>query len=75
MHARGFVVVLAARDQPRTDDSIVLVDCPHTLAGALIIGVIQVVLVLQGLRTEWQYLIAGMIVLGVIALQTQGTRD
>jgi ribose/xylose/arabinose/galactoside ABC-type transport system permease subunit len=47
----------------------------RTLAGAMIIGVIQVVLVLQGLRTEWQYLIAGLIVLGVIALQTQGTRD
>ena len=47
----------------------------RTLAGAMIIGVIQVVLVLQGLRTEWQYLIAGLIVLGVIALQTQGMRD
>ena len=35
----------------------------------------QVVLVLQGLRTEWQYLIAGLVVLGVIALQTSGTRD
>ena len=47
----------------------------RTVAGALIIGVIQVVLVLQGLRTEWQYLIAGLVVLGVIALQTSGTRD
>ena len=47
----------------------------RTLAGAIVIGVIQVVLVLQGLRSEWQYLIAGLIVLGVIALQTQGTRD
>ena len=47
----------------------------RTLAGALIIGVIQVVLVLQGLRTEWQYLIAGLVVLGVIALKTSGTRD
>ena len=47
----------------------------RTLAGALIIGVIQVVLVLQGLRTEWQYLIAGLVVLGVLALQTSGTRD
>src|SRR5262249_34442411 len=47
----------------------------RTFAGALIIGIIQVVLVLRGLRTEWQYLIAGVIVLGVIALQTQGTRD
>jgi ribose/xylose/arabinose/galactoside ABC-type transport system permease subunit len=47
----------------------------RTLAGAIVIGVIQVVLVLQGLRTEWQYLIAGLIVLGVIALQTPGTRD
>ena len=41
----------------------------------VVIGIIQVVLVLQGLRTEWQYLIAGLIVLGVIALQTQGRRD
>jgi ribose/xylose/arabinose/galactoside ABC-type transport system permease subunit len=47
----------------------------RTLAGAIIIGIIQVVLVLRGLRSEWQYLIAGLIVLGVIALQTQGTRD
>jgi len=47
----------------------------RTVAGALIIGVIQVVLVLQCLRTEWQYLIAGLVVLGVIALQTPGTRD
>jgi ribose/xylose/arabinose/galactoside ABC-type transport system permease subunit len=47
----------------------------RTVACALIIGVIQVVLVLQGLRTEWQYLIAGLVVLGVIALQTSGTRD
>jgi ribose/xylose/arabinose/galactoside ABC-type transport system permease subunit len=47
----------------------------RTLVGAIVIGVIQVVLVLQGLRTEWQYLIAGLIVLGVIALQTPGTRD
>jgi ribose/xylose/arabinose/galactoside ABC-type transport system permease subunit len=47
----------------------------RTLAGALVIGIIQVVLVLQGLRTEWQYLIAGLIVLGVIALQTQGRRE
>ena len=47
----------------------------RTVAGAIIIGVIQVVLVLQGLRTEWQYLIAGLVVLGVIALQTPGTRD
>ena len=47
----------------------------RTVAGALIIGVIQVVLVLQGLRTEWQYLIAGLVVLGVITLQTSGTRD
>src|SRR5262249_60566044 len=47
----------------------------RTLAGAIVIGVIQVVLVLQGLRSEWQYLISGLIVLGVIALQTQGARD
>ena len=47
----------------------------RTLAGALIIAVIQVVLLLQGFRPEWQYLITGIIVLGMVMLQTTGTRD
>ena len=36
---------------------------------------IQVVLLLQGYRQEWQYLISGLIVLFVICLQTTGTKD
>jgi len=47
----------------------------RTLAGALIIAIIQVVLLLKGLRQEWQYLLAGLIVLAVVVLQTRGTRD
>ena len=47
----------------------------RTLAGALIIAVIQVVLLLKGLLQEWQILIAGLIVLAVIILQTRGTKD
>ncbi len=47
----------------------------RTLAGAMIIAIIQVVLLLKGLRQEWQILIAGLIVLAVIILQTRGTRD
>lgn len=47
----------------------------RTLAGAIIIAVIQVVLLLEGFRPEWQYLIAGVIVLAMVALQTTGTRD
>lgn len=42
----------------------------RTLAGALVIATIQVVLLLQGYRQEWQYLISGLIVLFVICLQT-----
>ena len=47
----------------------------RTLIGALIIAIIQVVLLLQGFRQEWQYFIAGLIVLAVIILQTRGVRD
>jgi ribose/xylose/arabinose/galactoside ABC-type transport system permease subunit len=47
----------------------------RTLAGAMIIAIIQVVLLLQGFRPEWQYLITGVIVLGMVLLQTSGTRD
>ncbi len=32
-------------------------------------------LLLKGLRQEWQILIAGLIVLAVIILQTRGTKD
>jgi ribose/xylose/arabinose/galactoside ABC-type transport system permease subunit len=47
----------------------------RTLIGALVIATIEVVLLLQGFRQEWQYLISGLIVLGVVMLQTRGTRD
>jgi ribose/xylose/arabinose/galactoside ABC-type transport system permease subunit len=47
----------------------------RTLLGAMIIAIIQVVLLLRGFRIEWQYLITGFIVLGMVMLQTSGTRD
>jgi ribose/xylose/arabinose/galactoside ABC-type transport system permease subunit len=47
----------------------------RTLVGALVIAVIQVVLLLRGFNPEWQYFISGLIVLGVIMLQTRGTKD
>ena len=47
----------------------------RTLVGALVIAIIQVVLLLQGFRQEWQYFIAGLVVLAVIILQTRGVRD
>jgi ribose/xylose/arabinose/galactoside ABC-type transport system permease subunit len=47
----------------------------RTLVGALVIAVIEAVLLLWGFRQEWQYLIAGVIVLAVVALQTRGRRD
>jgi ribose transport system permease protein len=47
----------------------------RTLLGAMVIAIIQVVLLLQGFRVEWQYLITGLIVLGMVMLQTSGTRD
>jgi len=47
----------------------------RTLGGVMIIAIIQVVLLLRGLRQEWQYLISGLIVLAVIILHTRGTRD
>jgi ribose/xylose/arabinose/galactoside ABC-type transport system permease subunit len=47
----------------------------RTLIGALIIAVIEAVLLLWGFRQEWQYLISGIIVLAVVALQTRGRRD
>jgi ribose/xylose/arabinose/galactoside ABC-type transport system permease subunit len=47
----------------------------QTFAGTLIIAIIQVVLLLKGLRQEWQYLLAGLLVLAVVVLQTRGTGD
>jgi ribose/xylose/arabinose/galactoside ABC-type transport system permease subunit len=47
----------------------------RTLAGAIVIALVQVVLLLQGFRPEWQYLIAGLIVLAMVALQSPGARE
>jgi ribose/xylose/arabinose/galactoside ABC-type transport system permease subunit len=47
----------------------------RTLIGAIVIAVVQGVLLLQGFRPEWQYLIAGIIVLAMVALQSPGGRD
>ncbi len=46
----------------------------RTLAGAMIIAIVQALLLLLGLRQEWQYLITGLIVLAVIVLHTSGER-
>jgi ribose/xylose/arabinose/galactoside ABC-type transport system permease subunit len=45
---------------------------PRTLAGAFIIAVVEGLLLLNGFSTQWQYLTIGIIVLGVIMLQTLG---
>jgi ribose/xylose/arabinose/galactoside ABC-type transport system permease subunit len=45
----------------------------RTLAGAMVIASVQVMLLLKGLRQEWQYLAAGLIVLAVIILQARGS--
>ena len=42
----------------------------RTMAGVLVIAVARVILLLNGLRQEWQYLISGVIILSVILLQT-----
>jgi len=47
----------------------------RTLVGALFIAVIEALLLLWGFRQEWQFLIAGVIVLAVVALQTRTRRD
>jgi ribose/xylose/arabinose/galactoside ABC-type transport system permease subunit len=47
----------------------------RTLAGILVIAIVQVILLLHGLRQEWQYLIAGLFVLGVIMLQTAESKS
>ncbi len=44
----------------------------RTFCGALVIAVIQVALLLRGFRPEWQYFISGLVVLGVIMLQSRG---
>jgi ribose/xylose/arabinose/galactoside ABC-type transport system permease subunit len=44
----------------------------RTFAGAMVIAAVQVMLLLKGLRQEWQYLAAGLIVLAVIVLQARG---
>ena len=44
----------------------------RTFAGAMVIAAVQVMLLLRGLRQEWQYLAAGLIVLAVIILQARG---
>ena len=41
----------------------------RTLAGVMVIGLVQMLLLLNGLRQEWQLLITGAIVLGMIMLQ------
>ena len=46
----------------------------RTLAGVMVIAIVQSMLLLQGFRTEWQYLITGLIVLAVIILHTSGER-
>jgi ribose/xylose/arabinose/galactoside ABC-type transport system permease subunit len=44
----------------------------RTLAGAMVIAAVQVMLLLKGMRQEWQYLAAGLIVLAVLVLQSRG---
>ena len=40
----------------------------------MVIAIVQALLLLLGFRQEWQYLIAGLIVLAVIILHTSGER-
>ena len=44
----------------------------RTFLGALVIAVIQVILLLRGFKPEWKYFIAGLVVLGVVMLQSRG---
>jgi ribose/xylose/arabinose/galactoside ABC-type transport system permease subunit len=46
----------------------------RTLIGVTVIAIIEVVLLLRGFSQQWQYLITGLIVLGVIMLHTIGER-
>ncbi len=47
----------------------------RTLLGVAVIAVVQVLLLLHGFSKEIQYLMTGLIVLGVIMLHTMGRRD
>ncbi len=47
----------------------------RTLLGVMIIATLQTILLLYGFRSEWQYLIAGLVVLAVIILQAQGRAE
>jgi ribose/xylose/arabinose/galactoside ABC-type transport system permease subunit len=47
----------------------------RTLAGAFVIALVEGLLLLNGFSTQMQYLTIGVIVLGVIMLQTLGERD
>lgn len=46
----------------------------RTIVGVVVIAVVQVIVLLHGLRQEWQYLLTGLIVLFVIMLHTAGSR-
>ncbi len=46
----------------------------RTLGGVVVIAIVQAMLLLQGFRQEWQYLISGLIVLAVIISHTSGNR-
>jgi ribose/xylose/arabinose/galactoside ABC-type transport system permease subunit len=46
----------------------------RTFLGVIVIALVQMILLLNGMRQEWQYFIAGLIVLVVIMLQTRLSR-
>jgi ribose/xylose/arabinose/galactoside ABC-type transport system permease subunit len=46
----------------------------RTIVGVIIMEVVRVILLLNGFRQEWQYLISGVIILTVILLQTTVAR-
>jgi ribose/xylose/arabinose/galactoside ABC-type transport system permease subunit len=46
----------------------------RTLGGVMVVATVQSILLLQGWRPEWQYLITGAIVLTVIVLHMQANR-
>ena len=46
----------------------------RTFFGVIVIALVQMILLLNGMRQEWQYFIAGLIVLAVIMLQTRLSR-
>jgi len=46
----------------------------RTFLGVIVIALVQMILLLNGIRQEWQYFIAGLIVLVVIMLQTRLSR-